>query len=393
MKDFEFFLPTHIIFGKNAERQAGKLAAAYGKHILLLYGSERVVKSGLLPSVQKDIEEHGGCCECYGGITENPLLSTAEKICAFVKEKKIDQLVAVGGGSVIDTAKAVSIGSCYAGNLWDFYSGKAIPEKAIPIGVVLTMAATASEANCVSVLSNEKLGKKTAFYHPLTFPKFALLNPELTYTVPPRQSAIGSIDIFAHAFERYFHLGQKGVLRSGLCTAVMKTVLIELPLVQETPEDYEARSQLMWAATMAHSDMIGAEGVFACHEMSHILTEEYDLPHGLALGILMPAWCKYMLLSHPREIAVFSKEVWDVPYDESDNGRNAEAAAQDGISRFQNFLCSVGLPVTLREAGIINTDSRKLAEKMLPDQRSVVGEKFQPLNRFDVQAIFELAKG
>ena len=393
MKDFEFFLPTHIIFGKNAERQVGQLTAAYGKRVLLLYGSERVVKSGLLRSIQKDIEKYGGVCECYGGITENPLHTTAEKICTVVKEKQIDLLLAVGGGSVIDTAKAVSIGSCYAGNLWDFYSGKAVPQQALPVGVVLTMAATASEANCVSVLSNKKLGKKIAFYHPLTFPKFALLNPELTYTVPARQSAIGTIDIFAHAFERYFHLEQKGILRSGLCTAVMKTVLAELPLVQKKPEDYEGRSQLMWAAAMAHSDMIGTEGVFACHEMSHILTEEYGLPHGLALGILMPAWCKYMLLNHPQEIAVFSKEVWNVPYDESEDSRNAEAVAQDGISRFQNFICSVGLPVTLREAGIINTDSRKLAKKMLPDQTSVVGENFQPLNQLDVQAIFELAKG
>lgn len=389
MKDFEFFLPTHIIFGKHAERQAGRLAAVYGKRTLLLYGSERVVKNGLLPSIEKNIESCGGICERYGGITENPLLSTAEKICIFAKEKQIDLLLAVGGGSVIDTAKAVSIGSCYSGKLWDFYSGKAVPEKALPIGVVLTMAATASEANCVSVLSNETIGKKTAFYHPLTYPKFALLNPELTYSVPARQSAIGGIDIFAHAFERYFHLGQKGILRDGLCTAVMKTVLAELPLVQQNPDDYDGRSQLMWAATMAHSDMIGAEGVFACHEMSHILTEEYDLSHGLALGILMPAWCKYMLLDHAEEIAAFSQEVWDVPAE----GKNAVAIAQDGISRFQDFICSVGLPVTLREAGISNVDSKWLAEKMLPDPETVVGENFQPLYQYDVQAIFELAKG
>ena len=317
------------------------------------------------------------------------MLSTAEKICIFAKEKQIDLLLAVGGGSVIDTAKAVSIGSCYSGKLWDFYSGKAVPEKALPIGVVLTMAATASEANCVSVLSNETIGKKTAFYHPLTYPKFALLNPELTYSVPARQSAIGGIDIFAHAFERYFHLGQKGILRDGLCTAVMKTVLAELPLVQQNPDDYDGRSQLMWAATMAHSDMIGAEGVFACHEMSHILTEEYDLSHGLALGILMPAWCKFILLDHAEEIAAFSQEVWDVPAE----GKNAVAIAQDGISRFQDFICSVGLPVTLREAGISNVDSKWLAEKMLPDPETVVGENFQPLYQYDVQAIFELAKG
>ena len=390
MNDFNYYAPTKVVFGKGAEQKVGNLIKEQNcKKVLIHYGSGSARRSGLLDRIEAIFDKEGITYVELGGVVPNPRLSLVYEGIALCKKENVDFILAVGGGSVIDTAKAVSIGSCYSGKLWDFYSGKAVPEKALPIGVVLTMAATASEANCVSVLSNETIGKKTAFYHPLTYPKFALLNPELTYSVPARQSAIGGIDIFAHAFERYFHLGQKGILRDGLCTAVMKTVLAELPLVQQNPDDYDGRSQLMWAATMAHSDMIGAEGVFACHEMSHILTEEYDLSHGLALGILMPAWCKYILLDHAEKIAAFSQEVWDVPAE----GKNAVAIAQDGISRFQDFICSVGLPVTLREAGISNVDSKWLAEKMLPDPETVVGENFQPLYQYDVQAIFELAKG
>lgn len=388
MKNFEFSMPTHIIFGKGAEKQVGTESTKWGKRVLILYGSERAVKNGLIPGIQKDIQKAGGESTLFGGIVENPLLSTAEEICDIVRESQIDMILAVGGGSVIDTAKAVSIGSCYEGSVWDFYSQKATPARAIPIGVVLTMAATASEANCVSVLSNEKIGRKLMYAHPLLFPKFSLLNPELTETVPARQTAIGAIDIFSHAFERYFHLEQKGTLRRYLCASVMKTVLEELPKVQQNLTDYDGRSQLMWAATMAHSDMIGTEGVFVCHEMSHILTEEFDLPHGLALGILMPAWCKYMLLTQEQEIAEFAQLIWDVKPEH----KSFNTIAQEGIYCFQNFICSVGLPVTLREAGIIQADSKKLADKLL-GEGEYLGETFQKMNRQDVQAVFELAKG
>ena len=388
MENFLFSLPTNIIFGDHAEEEAGRMTSEYGTRALILYGSERIRKNGLLGKIEEQLAEHGVSCETFGGITENPLLSVAEQICDLVRKKQFDVLLAVGGGSVIDTAKAVSIGSCTETPLWDFYDQKAIPQNALPIGVVLTMAATASEANCTSVITNDRIHKKTVMGCPLTFPKFALLNPKLTFTVTPKQTAIGAIDIFSHAFERYFHLGQKGTLRRHLCTSVMKTVLEELPKAQENPEDYESRSQLMWAATVAHSNMIGTDGVFACHEMSHILTEEFGLPHGTALAILMPAWCSYMLPDHTAELAEFARDVWGV----SGVGRPEEHVAREGILRFQRFLASRGLPLTLSEAGIESVSSRELADKTVSES-GFLGESFAKLYRRDLQEIYEFARG
>lgn len=387
MKDFQLCIPTNIIFGHNAQARAGELTAAWGKSALVLYGSQRIEKSGLLQEITSLLEKHNVVWESFGGIRENPCLSQAEDACKIVREKQIEVLLAIGGGSVMDLAKAVSIG-CFQEELWKFYEGKALPQKSLPIGAIPTMAATASEANPVSVLQNDALSKKTALRNPLLYPKFALLNPELTVTVPAAQTAMGALDIFAHAFERYFHLGQKGTLRTHLCTAIMKTITEELPRVQEHPEDYDGRAQLMWAATMAHSDMIGFEGVFACHAMSHVLTGEFHIPHGGALAILMPAWCKYMLPLHPKDMAEFAVRVWDV----KSEGLSEVSAAQEGISRFQDFICKSGLPVTLREAGIVHADSRALARQALGGQDSI-GENYRSLSLEDVQGIFELARG
>ncbi|MCI8280187.1 MAG: iron-containing alcohol dehydrogenase [Lachnospiraceae bacterium] len=388
MKDFQLCIPTNMIFGHDAQARAGELTAAWGTSALILYGSQRIVKSGLLKEITDQLEAHGVAWETFGGIQENPRLLEAEAACSLVKEKNIDVLLAIGGGSVMDLAKAVSIGCFQEESLWAFYEGKAVPHKAIPLGAIPTMAATASEANPVSVLQNEALHQKRALRHPLLYPKFALLNPNLTCTVPSAQTAMGALDIFAHAFERYFHLGQKGTLRTHLCTAVMKTVREELPRVQEHPGDYDGRAQLMWAATMAHSDMVGFEGVFACHAMSHALTGEFNIPHGGALAILMPAWCKYMLPLYPRDMAEFAVRVWDV-----DRGELSEvSAAQEGISRFQDFICQSSLPVTLREAGIVHADSRILAEQAMGG-KDWIGENYRGLSVEDVQRIFELARG
>ena len=387
MKDFVFHLPTEIVFGKGVESRVGDMTAAYGKKAMILFGSDRIKKNGLLDRIVLNLQEAGVESVLFGGITENPLVSTAEEAVALAKKEHIEVLLAVGGGSVIDTAKAVSIGALSECPVWDFYNGTRSPEQTLPTGVILTMAATASEANCTSVLSNERTHEKRMMGHPLTYPKFALMNPELTYTVPAGQTAIGSIDILAHAFERYFDLEEKGTLRSRLCEAVMKTVITELPNAIDEPEDYDARSQLMWAATMAHNDMLGAGGVFACHEMSHVVTEVYGLAHGAALAILMPAWCKYMLVRRPDVFAEFARNVWDVPETVSDM-----QAAQDGIQRFQQFISLMGLPLSFKDAGIRNPDSSYLA-KCVMEGRASIGDTFDPIDLSGVIAIFEICKG
>lgn len=388
MKNFEFSFPTRVIFGRDAEGRAGELAAPFGPNVMVVYGSERVRRSGLLDQLTSDLEAHGLTVTQFGGIQENPVLSKAEEGRRLAKEKKITLLLAVGGGSVIDTAKAVSLGAKCAAPLWDLYQGKVKAQKALPIGVVLTTAATASEANPVSVLCHDQLHLKVALEDPLTRPRFALMDPQLTFSLPPRQTASCGVDIFSHSFERYFHKEQQGTLRSQMCAAVMRTVITELPRALKQPDNYDARSQLMWAATVAHSDMLGFEGDFACHALSHTLTTELGLPHGVALGILMTAWCKYMLTDETQAIADFSTLVWQVS-----PGLSQMQTAQNGISAFQDFLCSAGLPVTLREAGFGDVSVEGLAEAALPGRTGTLGGNFRPLDYNAVLSLLQLAMG
>ncbi len=387
MQNFVFSLPTEIVFGRDAELQAGKYAARYGKKALILYGSERIHKTGFLGKIEALLAEEGTEAILFGGITENPTVFAAEKAIRTAKEEEVDLLLAIGGGSVIDTAKAVSIGVKGNHPVWDYYTGQAVPEEALPIGVILTMAATASEANCTSVLSDEESREKRSMLNPLTYPKFALLNPELTYTVPARQTVIGGIDIFAHAFERYFDLTEKGTLRDRLCEAVMKTIITELPNAVREPESYDARSQVMWAATVAHSNMIGCGGVFACHEISHVITEEFGVAHGAALAILMPAWCKYMLVERPDVFAEFARNVWGI-----DPELSEMQAAQDGIRCFQQFICRMGLPLSFEDAGIKNPDVDYLARRVMIGRESI-GDTFEPIRIDGVRSILEICRG
>ena len=388
MKDFEFSLPTKIIFGRNAQSRVGEMSAAFGRRALLMYGSLRVIDSGLMRELTENLEKQGVAYRLFGGITPNPLLSEVKKAAKEAAAFGADLIIAVGGGSVIDAAKAVCLACKYPGELWDIYEGKKIPEAALPLGVVLTMAATASEANNVSVIRNDVSGKKAALTCALTAPVFALLNPKLTFSVSKKQTAIGAMDAFSHAFERYFHAEQKGTLRNYLCESIMKTVIEELPKALEHPDSYEARSQLMWTATMAHSDMIGKEGVYVCHAMSHILTASFGMAHGMALAVLMPAWCKYVMIKHPEDIAGFAKNVWNV----ENTGKDAYNAAQEGISRFQQFICNCGLPVTLREAGVKAADSKRLSRALMAD-KSFIGENYEKFYEKDIQAMFDLAIG
>lgn len=387
MMDFQFSLPTKIIFGKNAEENIGKMSAALGKRALIMYGSSRVIDNGLMKKLTDQLEAFGITFDFVGGISPNPLLSEARKAADRALQFQADMILAVGSGSVIDAAKAACLG-WGSKDLKKIYEGSEKPKKALPLGVVLTMGATASEANSVSVICDDITGKKSALTCPLTFPVFALMNPELTFSVPAKQTAIGAMDIFSHAFERYFHKTKRGVLRNYLCEGLMRTVVEELPRVLSTPDDYQARSELMWAATVAHTDILGCDGVYVCHGMSHILTAAFEMPHGMALGVLMPAWCKYVMVKNPEDIAGFARKVWNV----DDFGMSVEHVAQEGIFRFQEFICNSGLPVTLREAGILNVDSAALAKQLMAG-KSFIGENYEKMYEKDIQAMFDLAIG
>lgn len=389
MKSFKFSLPTNIVFGKDSEQKIGEYSSQYGKNALILYGSNRIKDNGLFSSVIQYLDESNIKWSEFGGIKENATLSKVKCGINIIKEKNIDLLIAVGGGSVIDSAKAMSIGAFYEGDILDLYERRVEPKKCLPIGVILTSSATASEVNCISVILNEETKKKLVFNHTLMHPKFALMNPELTYSLSKYQTAVGAIDIFAHAFERYFHLEQQGTLRDYMCESVMKTVIIALPKTLKYNNDYKSRSEIMWAATVAHSDIIGSEGDFACHELSHIFTEELGITHGGALAIIMPAWCKFMMNNENSRLVEFFKNVWGIKC----NSKSNTAIIQEGIAVFQDFICKSGLHVTLREAGINYVDSYKLAKKAMGNNKQYIGGKFKKLYIDDIKYIIELAKG
>lgn len=384
VKDFEFSFPTQIIFGADAEEKIGALSQKYGHRAMIIYGSERIRNNGLYDRLAAKLKEYGVISLPFGGIAENPRLIKVDEGIDLVRNNEIDLLLAVGGGSVIDTAKAISLGSYYPGDVWDLYEQKAKATEVLPIGVVLTMAATASEANGVSVIWNEEQNRKCALTDARVCPKFALMNPELTYTVPARQTAAGSLDIFAHAFERYIVRSQEGVLRDHLCESIMQTVIEELPVVLADPASKEGRSELMWTATMAHSNMIGFEGDYACHAVSHIFTELFGLSHGEALAILMPAWCCMMSSREPEFMKKFFSHVWHA------EGGDDEALLWDGVKRFYRFISSCGLATTLKEAGFINVDTDRVTDKVLQGETQFIGGGFQKLYRQDVKNLIEL---
>lgn len=384
VKDFEFSFPTQIIFGSHAEEKVGVMSQRYGRRAMIIYGSERIRKNGLYEQLTATMEQCGVSCLPFGGIAENPRLIRVEEGINLVRKHDIDFLLAVGGGSVIDTAKAISLGSYYSGNVWDLYEQKAKAEKVLPVGVVLTMAATASEANGVSVIWNEEKNQKCALTDARVCPKFALMNPELTYTVPARQTAAGSLDIFAHAFERYIVRAQQGVLRDHLCESVMQTVIQELPVILQDGTSREGRSELMWTATMAHSNLIGFEGDYACHAVSHIFTELFGLSHGAALAILMPAWCRMMCGADPEFMSKFFRHVWNA------TGDDEQALLWDGVKRFYRFVSSCGLATTLKEAGFIDVDTERVTDKVLQGGKTFIGGGFRKLYRQDVKNLIEL---
>lgn len=384
MKDFSFDFPINILFGKDVQLQVGVKAAGYGKNAMILYGSDRIRRAGLFDSITEKLEQENIFWTAFGGISENPQLSKVREGIRLVRERNVDLLIAVGGGSVIDTAKAVSLGSYYDGDVWDLYTQKAKAEEVLPIGVVLTMAATASEANGVSVIWNKEENVKCALTDPRVRPKFALLNPELTYTVPACQTAAGAVDIFAHAFERYIVKEQQGTLRDYLCESIMKTVIKELPLVLEQPDSYEHRSQIMWAATMAHSDMIGKEGDYACHALSHIFTETFGLSHGAALAILMPAWCQLMGQMEPEGTEKIFRNVWGA------DGENYQELSRNGTGRFRRFIRDCGLSCTLHEAGFDVADYEEMALRAVKTKDGYIGGGFCRLYFQDVIELLKL---
>jgi len=361
MENFTFENATKIIFGKDAENQVGIETSRYGSKVLLHYGGGSIKKYGLYDRVLRSLKDAGLEIIELGGVQPNPRLNLVKRGIDICRKDKVDFILAVGGGSTIDSAKAIAAGVTYPGDVWDFYTRKAVPEKIIPLGVVLTIPAAGSETSGASVITKEEGSYKRAFESEMLRPKFAILNPEISYTLPPYQTACGVSDIMAHIMERYFTTVKNVDLTDRLCEAALKTVIGNTPEVFKEPENYNARAEIMWAGTIAHNDLLGTGriGDWASHGIEHELSGIYDIAHGAGLSIIFPAWMKYVYKQDVERFAQFAVRVWNVEADFND----IEKVALAGIKRLEDFYKRIGLPITLKEANIPYDRLEEMAEK------------------------------
>ncbi len=388
MLNFDFCSPTYFAFGKDTEKRIGELTESFGgTKVLLHYGKGSVERSGLLDRVRDSLNEYNIDYVELGGVLPNPRASMVYDGIELCRKEKVDFVIGLGGGSAIDSAKAIALGACYDGDFWDFYEGKVLPEECLPIATVLTLAATGSEGSNSSVISNEKLGKKYGLGCELIRPVFSVMNPELTYTLPEYQTACGIVDMLSHILERYLTNTQDVELTDRLCESVMITLIDNGPLAIENPEDYEARANLMWAGTLAHNNLLGVgrEQDWSSHQMEHELSAFYDVAHGAGLAVVTPAFMKYTMENHVMRYAQLAHRVWNIDLD----FEHPEETAKAGIRAFENFFESIGMPITFEELGAKAEDIPHLAENVRLNNGDKLGF-FQPLSREDVKNIYEL---
>jgi alcohol dehydrogenase YqhD (iron-dependent ADH family) len=387
MENFTFLSPTKIIFGRGAEAETGRETAALARRVLLHYGGGSARRSGLLDRVCDSLRGAGVEFVELGGVRPNPRLSLVREGIRLCREKELTMVLAVGGGSVIDSAKAIAIGVPWTGDVWDFYLKKARPQEALPVGVVLTIPAAGSEASNGSVITNEQgLFKKDAGGECLR-PRFAIMNPELTFTLPPFQTACGAADIMAHVMERYFTRVTGVDFTDRMCEALLRTIIDNVPAALARPDDYDARAQIMWASTIAHNDLLGTGriGDWATHCIEHEVSGIYDVAHGAGLAVLFPAWMRHVYRLDIARFARFAVEVWGV----EPSFQQPERTALEGIGRTREFFHSIGLPVTLSELGVPDARFGEMAVKATA--AGPVGN-FTRLGAAEVEAIYRLAR-
>lgn len=385
MKNFEFYVPTDILFGKNQESNLPDKLKGFGKKILMTYGGGSIKRSGLydkLKGLLKDFEIFE-----LGGIEPNPRVSTVNRGVEICKKEGIDLILAVGGGSTIDCSKAIAAGAYYDGDAWDLVTGKAPIENALPLAVVLTIAATGSEMDCAAVISNEKTEEKLLMGHPLLLPRVSVLNPENTFSVPAYQTASGAADMMSHILESYFDQ-EEAFVPDAISEGLLRTVIKYAPIALEEPDNYEARAQLMWTSSLALNGLVttGKNFMWSCHYIEHELSAHYDITHGAGLAMLTPKWMRYVLSDKTVDkFYTYALNVWDVaPSDDK------FAVANAGIDATEAFFRSIGMPMTLSEFGIDDSKFGEMAEKAV-----VVGHlagAYVPLSKEDVVEILKMCR-
>lgn len=389
MNNFVFYSPTEFVFGKGTKAQTGALAKKYSaRKAMVVYGGGSAVRSGLLRQVEESLQAAGVEFVELGGIQPNPTDPKVYEGIALARREGVDFMLAVGGGSVIDTAKAIAAGVPYNGDFWDFYIGKAKVKEALKVGVVLTIPAAGSEGSGNTVITREEGLRKLSLRVPeLLRPVFAVMDPELTYTLPPFQTACGIADMMVHIMERYFTNTTDVEISDRLCEGTLTAIMKEAYRVKKNPYDYGARANIMWCGTIAHNGTcgVGCEEDWASHFLEHEVSAVYNVAHGAGLAVIVPAWMTFMAGHNPRKVAQFAHRVLGVPGTE-----DLEEMALAGISRLKHFFRYMGLPVSFKELGIENPDIDLLVDKLHENKGELVGN-YVKLTRQYSREIFETA--
>lgn len=388
MDNFNFFSPTYFVFGKGRENEAGEYVKKFGgTKVLIHYGGGSVVKSGLLDRVKKSLDvEQIPYCE-LGGVQPNPRDTLVYEGIDLCKTEGVDFVLAVGGGSTIDSAKAIAAGVEYSGDFWDFYEGKEIT-KALKVGTILTIAAAGSEGSSSSVITKEKGMLKRGAGGEAIIPVFSILNPELTLTLPNYQVASGAVDIMAHIMERYFTNTKDVEVTDRLCEALLLTMIKEVPRAIKEVNNYEARANIMWAGMIAHNNIVGVgrEQDWASHGIEHELSALYDVAHGAGLAVIFPAWMTYVYKNDVNRFAQFAVRVWGCEM----NFQNPEETAIEGIDKIKKFFTYIGMPINFKELGAKEEDIEFMAKNMKLGKDGTCGS-FVKLKEEDVIEIYKLA--
>lgn len=392
MYNFEYYTPTFIEFGKKSEEKVAQLIKAQnGKKVLIHYGGYSAKKSGLIDKIEKLLTEENIPYVELGGVVPNPRLSLVYKGIELAKKENVDFILAVGGGSVIDSAKAIGYGIANEGDVWDFYAQKRVTDKCVPVGVVLTIAAAGSEMSNSSVITNDETGLKRSYHTEISRPRFAIMNPEFTMTLPEYQTACGCTDIMMHTMERYFTAGETMELTDKIAESVMQIVLKNAPILLEQPDNYESRAEVMWAGSLSHNGLTGC-GIkskdFATHMLEHELGGVYDVAHGAGLAAVWGSWARYVYKECLGRFKKFAINVMNVEEVGSD-----EEIALKGIEAMEKFYHSIGMPTSIKELGLelSDADIEKLADQCCDACGGHKGSA-KVLYREDIVKIYKMAR-
>ena len=385
MLNFTYYAPTKVHFGKDTHKDVGKIIREYGfKTIMMQYGKSSIKKSGLYDEVMQSLTENGIKVVEMGGVEPNPKLSFVKEAIKAARKNNVEMILAVGGGSVLDSSKYTATGTKYDGDVWDFPTRKATPKDALPVGCILTISAAGSEMSSSAVITNMELNMKRGYNSDFNRPLFAICNPELTYSVSQYQTSCGIVDIMAHTMERYFTVCPPTDLTDRICESVLKAVINAGKTLMEKPDDYDARAAMMWASSISHNGLTGCgrENALAVHQLEHALSGEYDhIAHGAGLAVLFPAWGKYIYKHNIPRFAQFARRVWEI------NEADDEKAALMGIEAMEKFFKEIKMPLTLREFDIPESSERLSDLCTFGKQRTV--KSYIDLDYEKIKEIFE----